>query len=113
MFDYKFVPRSESEAKMVRDIIQEFKFHMHPEISSSGFFYVYPSEFNIEYRYRNGENDNINKISTCVLENMQVDYGSNQAAFNSFDDGMPSEINLRLQFRELEILTKERIDKGY
>jgi hypothetical protein len=48
-----------------------------------------------------------------VLENMQVDYGSNQAAFNSFDDGMPSEINLRLQFRELEILTKERIDKGY
>jgi hypothetical protein len=112
-FEYKFLPRSAAEAKTVRDIIQQFKFHMHPELSSGGMFYIYPSEFNIEYRYKDQENMNINRISTCVLENMQVDYGGQQAGFHTFEDGMPTEIHMRLQFKELEILTKDRIDLGY
>jgi hypothetical protein len=112
-FEYKFVPRSATEALTVRKIIEQFKFHMHPELSAEKFFYIYPSEFNIEYRYKNQENENINKISTCVLENMTVDYGGQQAGFHTFEDGMPTEITMRLQFRELEVLTKERIKAGY
>jgi hypothetical protein len=40
---------------------------------------------------------------------MSVDYGGQ--TWNTFGDGMPTEINLSLEFRELERLTKERIDK--
>lgn len=108
-FDYRFFPRSPSEAQAVRNIIQKFKFHMHPEISSGKLFYIYPSTFDIAYYYQGYENRNLHRISTCVLERMSVDYGGQ--AWNTFGDGMPTEINLSLEFRELERLTKERIDR--
>lgn len=111
-FNYKFLPRTESEAAAVENIIKMFKFHMHPELSARGLFYVYPSEFNIVYYYKGKENSHINKISTCVLKNMNVDYGS-QGGFNTFRNGMPTEINLSLSFLELEVLTKERVVKGF
>lgn len=111
-FEYKFLPRSPEEAKAVQNIIQEFKYHMHPEISAGGYFYIYPSEFDITYMYKGSQNMNIHKISTCVLENMVVDYGG-AGGFHTFGDGMPTEINMRLQFKELEVLTKERIEAGY
>ena len=84
---------------------------MHPEISTGGLFYVYPSTFDIAYYFNGTENSNINKISTCVLEDLAVDYGGQ--GFNTFNDGMPTEVNLSLKFRELEVLTRERIEKGY
>ena len=111
-FNYKFLPRNAKEAQAVELIIRMFKFHMHPELSAGGLFYIYPSEFNIVYYYKGKENPHINKISTCVLTNMQVDYGGGQG-FHSFDDGTPTEINIKLSFRELEILTKERVNIGY
>lgn len=110
-FKYKFLPRSASEAQAVRNIIKEFKLNMHPEISTGGLFYVYPSTFDIAYYFNGTENSNINKISTCVLEDLAVDYGGQ--GFNTFNDGMPTEVNLSLKFRELEVLTRERIEKGY
>lgn len=110
-FDYKFLPRSELESKAVETIINEFKFHMHPELSAGGLFYIYPSEFNIVYYFKDKKNTHMHRISTCVLQNMQVDYGGQQ--FASFNNGAPSEINMRLQFVELEVLTKERIKKGF
>jgi hypothetical protein len=108
-FDYKFYPRSPSEAQAVRNIITKFKFHMHPEVSSGKLFYVYPSTFDIAYYYQGYENTNLHRISTCVLERMSVDYGGQ--SWNTFGDGMPTEINLSLEFRELERLTKERIQE--
>lgn len=111
-FDYKFLPRSAAEAATAQEIIKQFKFHMHPELSEGGLFYIYPSTFDIQYFFRGRENENINKISECVLTSMKVDYGpSGQMA--SFADGHPTEITMSLQFVELEVLTKERIDKGY
>jgi hypothetical protein len=110
-FKYTFLPKSQSEVFNVRRIIDLFKFHMHPELSGDGLFYVYPSEFEMQYYFRGEENTFLHKISTCVLTDMQVDYGT--GTFSSFDDGAPSEIVMSLQFKELELLTKERIIKGY
>jgi hypothetical protein len=111
-FSYTFLPKTKTEVYNVKRIIDLFKFHMHPELSSSGMFYVYPSEFEMVYYFKGKENNFINKISTCVLENMSVSYGS-EDYFTSFRDGEPAEIRLKLSFRELELMTKERIVKGY
>ena len=111
-FDYKFLPRSERERETVQLILRMFRFHMHPELSDGGLFYIYPSEFDIVYYYKGRINPYINKISTCVLQSMNVDYGG-QGQFGSFADGSPTEINLRLNFIELEVLTKERVNVGY
>jgi hypothetical protein len=122
-FNYKFLARTATEAEYISRIITTFKWNMHPELSDGGLFYIYPSEFNIAYYYEDQINPHLNRISTCVLEHMSVDYGGQNgfAAFgtptyNPFSGpaaGMPTEINMSLKFRELETLTKERINIGY
>lgn len=113
-FAYKFAPRNMAELQAVMRIIQKFKYHMHPENDKTKLFLEYPSEFNIEYRYRGSRNQYVNKISTCALTNMEVNYG-NQDAFTSFTDteGAPAEINILLRFTELETLTNDRIGLDY
>lgn len=111
-FEYQFAPRNPQEAATVMNIIYQFKYHMHPEFKdASNFIYVYPSEFDIEYFFGSSQNANINKISSCVLTEMNVNYSPN-GVFTTFPDGTPTQINLTLQFTELEALTKERIAVG-
>lgn len=110
-FTYTFLPKSRAEVYNVRRIIDLFKFHMHPELSKDGLFYVYPSEFEMQYYFKGQENTFMHKISSCVLKGMDVVYGDQY--FASFDDGSPVEIKMTLNFQETELLTKERIVKGY
>ena len=110
-FRYKFMPKDKAESQAVYNIIQTFKEHMHPELSKGGYFYIYPSEFEIVYYYKNQENPYFNRITQCALTDMVVDYGGEQ--FASFADGSPTEINMTLSFRELELLTKDSIRQGY
>ena len=111
-FKYKFLPKNERESLVVLNIINTFKEHMHPQLSAAGYFYIYPSEFEIKYFYNNKENGYFNKIAPCALTDMQVDYGGEQ--FSTFSNGAPTEIDMTLSFRELELLTKESIrTNGY
>jgi hypothetical protein len=110
-FKYKFFPKNKTESDAVFNIINTFKFHMHPEMSESKLFFIYPSEFDISYYYGNVENGYFHKFATCALESMDVNYGGEQ--FSSFRDGSPTEINMSLTFRELEIITKKMITEGY
>jgi hypothetical protein len=111
-FDYQFFPRSPEEAQNVLNIIKTFKFHMHPEFKDdNNFIYIYPSEFDIFY-YNNGvENPNIHRHTSCVLKELSVNYTPN-GAFNTFDNGMPTQINLTMNFQELGLLTKDKISQG-
>lgn len=110
-FKYKFFPKNKKESDDVYNIINTFKVHMHPEMSEGKLFFIYPSEFNISYYFGSEENGYFHKFATCVLENMDVNYGGEQ--FSSFRDGAPTEINMSLTFRELEILTKNMVREGY
>ena len=111
-FEYQFFPRNEPEAKNVLDIIYDFKLHMHPEYKdSNSFLYVYPSEFDIIYYTGGEENSNINRHTSCVLTEMNVNYTPN-GNFATFPNGMPTQINVTLSFRELALMSKELISKG-
>lgn len=112
-FSYQFFPRSKEEAQKVQAIIKTFKLHMHPEFKdASNFLYTYPSEFDIYY-YQNGqENMNIHRHTSCVLTDMSISY-TPMGILSTFEDGMPTQINVQLQFKELALLTKEAIADGY
>ena len=111
-FDYQFFPRNEPEAKNVMKIIQEFKYHMHPEFKdTNNFVYIYPSEFDIYYYQGTQENLNLHRHTSCVLTEMNVNYTPN-GTFNTFENGMPTQINVTLSFRELALLTKDKVKDG-
>lgn len=116
-FEYKFMPKNAFEAYDIANIIYMFKYFQHPEMLEGydQFLYIYPAEFDIEYLYRAGgestENIWLNKISSCVLESMTVNYGQG-GTYQSLASGEPVETNLVLRFRELETLHQGRIANG-
>ena len=119
-FSYTFAPRNLNEANMVMEIVDTFKYHMHPEVSGGDMFLIYPSEFSIGFEILSEdgtgvvENKNLPKISSCALTSVKATYGPD-GMFNTFKatDGIPTEINLELMFTELETLTAVRIAQGF
>jgi hypothetical protein len=108
-FDYKFFPRNSVEARNVLNIIQQFKYHMHPEFKdNNNFVYIYPSEFDIFYYNDGQENLNLHRHTSCVLTDMAINYTPN-GMFSTFPDGMPTQIDVTLNFRELALLTKDKV----
>ena len=67
--------------------------------------------------FRGEENEWLNKISTCVLVNMDVNYTPNQ--YQTFrphknrKGAPPTEIDMKLDFMETEIITKRKINQGF
>jgi hypothetical protein len=110
-FSYQFFPKSRTEARNILNIIRMFRHHMLPEFrSNNDFMYVYPSEFNIKFYSNGDENMYLEKISTCVLKNVNIDYApSGQfSTFKADEHGaMPTQINMSMTFLELTKPTKE------
>jgi len=109
-FEYKFAPRNLTELQATYKIINEFKKNMHPEKDPSGLFLLYPSEFDVEFRYRNSVNQWLHKIKSCALADLRLTFG-NGGTFTAIKgtDGAPSEITMTLVFKELEVLTRDDI----
>ena len=111
-FDYQFFPRDLDEANNVMRIIEEFKYHMHPEFKdNNNFVYIYPSEFDIMYFVNGKENRKLHRHTSCVLTDININYTPN-GMFTTFSNGMPTQINMTLNFRELALLTKDKIKDG-
>ena len=113
VFQYTFVmmPKSEEEAEMVKGIVQEFKVHMLPSktISESVRRLNIPNTFDIEYYYNGSLNQNLHRISECVLESMNVSYGGDR--YKAYEGGKPVVTNLTLNFKELDLITREKAEQ--
>ena len=111
------MPRSKEEADQIAEIIFAFKFHMLPELGegSKGRNLKVPSTFDIQYMYVNQENNYLHKISTCYLSNMDVTYGgSKYTTYEGNADGAPPvETAIKLTFKEIELITRERVEEGF
>lgn len=109
-FDYLVFPRTPQESADLRTFIQRLRFHSAPE--NKGFFLIPPSTFDIEFFFGGGANANIEKIYTCVLESIDVDYTAT-GQWTTYIDGMPIGVRLSLQFKEIVYLTKENYASEY
>ena len=119
-YTWKFAPKSVKEVEEVEKIIKLFKFHMLPELPVDevfGRYYVVPSEFDLFYMFRGDENSWMNKIQTCVLANMEINYTPNQ--YSTFrpiqgrNGAPPTEIDMKLDFQETKIITKREVKEGF
>ena len=121
-YTFKMIPKSEEEANEIKNIVDAFKINMLPEGMSvddkSGFTgkrLKIPNTFDIKYMYVGKENEYLHKISTCVLESMSLSYGGDR--FKAFDGNSrgapPVETTMTLNFKEMELITKQRAQEGF
>ncbi len=119
--DFMFYPRSEQEAYEAYKIIELFNYHSAPEVKTgeAGFFMYPPSMFDIQFMYAGKENQNLPKMSSCVLTRVDVDYAPNGFATYEVPDfekapslggtGTPIATRMTLHFKETQIQSKHTI----
>jgi len=117
-YSFRMLPRTRSEVATIKNIISMFKINMLPQLqgsNSTSRTFVVPSTFDIEYMFQGKENSYLNKVSTCVLTQMDVKYGGDRfQTFKEDNSGAPpTEVELTLNFQELELITAERAAAGY
>lgn len=132
-FQFKFLPKSQDEAREVEKIIKHFRVHSYPEIISLGPVaagYKFPSLFRISVYVENtesitstGENGEEvvesvtkrkrvgNRMKDCYLRSITTNYNPSSMTFHS--DGRPVEIDLSLNFAEEVPLSRKDIEAGY
>lgn len=119
-FEFRLIPRNKSELETIHKIIKLFKFHSLPERVSEqkiGRHLIFPGEFDIQYMYKGKESQWYPFVSGCVLESVEVSYGAGGESQHIMTEDMetpaPIEYNLKLQFVETEIMTKEKVVEGF
>ena len=117
-YTFKMIPKNSREADEIRKIVFAFKSNMLPEMLNGRDrdTMTVPNTFNIQYMYKGKENDYVHRISECFLDNVGVTYGGDR--YKTFephaDDGAPPvETAITLSFKEIEIITRERVFEGY
>ena len=120
-FSFKMMPKSEGEAVNVRKIAEMFRFYMSPsfagDMNTSRVFNV-PATFEIQFCYAMGQpNGYLHKIGECVLTSCNITYGGERVQFyRPSADGKgapPVETQIDLTFKELEIMTREKVAMGH
>ena len=118
-YDFKMIPKSEEEAKEIREIVKTFKINMLPEYLGddvAGRSLTIPNTFDIEYIWNGAENRFLHKIATCFLESMNVKYGGDRyKTYQGIDgDGAPPiETNISLTFKEIDLITRDKVEEGF
>ena len=117
-YTFKMIPKNSREAEEIRKIVFAFKANMLPEMleGRNRDTMTVPNTFNIQYMYKGKENDYVHRVSECFLDNVSVTYGGDR--YKTFephaDDGAPPvETSISLSFKEIEIITRERVFEGY
>lgn len=110
-FNFKLIPRTESEGKTVRKIIRVFKQYMAVQRSAGNLFLEAPCIFKIRYirgvdrfnKEKDLDHPAMNRIKTCALRNFSVNY-TPAGSYMTYSDpaGTMSSYDLTMSFTELD-----------
>ena len=140
-YEFTFIPKSEQEAQIVEEIVYAFKKNMMPsyvdsvggtimghkiEAKLNGKIMRTPNIFDIEYHHKGKRNPFLNRVSSSYLTSVDVEYGSDRyktyeptstndrKGYEGGGDGPPPQkTTISLQFREIEMMSQERIEAGF
>ena len=110
---FQFAASSKEEVENIDKIIKTLRYHAcYDYVDEMSFIMVYPSDFDVMYFHGKMENKYIPKHTSCVLTNISTNFSPN-SLFATFDGGAPIMVTLTLQFKELAVISKNEIKKGY
>ena len=106
-FRFRFIPDSEAESQAAEKIVEFFRKGMYPAAAGQ-FSFNFPDAFQIQIRNMSG----LPKLPEVYLESCGVTYNPNSMSY--FKQGnRPVEINLSLEFKEMQPITRENVIEGY
>ncbi len=113
---YKLIAKNLPETGAIKALINDIEYHMHPSLHAGTLLFKYPSEFEIRFVINSAtkESPYMFRLYRCILENLTINYGGNGnlALFKKSDGssyGAPVEIEIDMDFKETNIMTKELI----
>ena len=74
-------------------------------------FFVPPSTFDLDFLFNGRVNKNVNKVAESVIESIDVNYAPNGWA--AHDNGAPVQTILTMNFKEIELIDKDKVKAGY
>ena len=118
-FQFKMIPESQQEAAIAQQIVKHFRRNMYPstfpvninDAVSADLGYQFPNLFQINFKYKGGENLRIPRMQLCYLRNVSTTVNPTGGTFRR--DGQPNEIDLTLSFVEYRTLNKKDIKDGF
>jgi hypothetical protein len=111
---FTFTPYSKQESETVAAIIKMFKTYAAPRLlegAGAGMFFIPPSTFTPTFKFNGQTNKKINQVTESVITSIDVDYAPQ--GFSTHTDGAPVQTTLTIQFRELELITAQKVEQGY
>lgn len=111
VFSWKLIPRNPEEARIINAIIQNFKYHMLPDIANNtaGTILNYPNMVQISFY---GLDNYLYRFKPCVIENIQMNYAPSSTGVSFFkgSQNVPTEIDFQISLLEIEYWTKLDFD---
>jgi hypothetical protein len=102
-FSWKFIPNSLQESEILRNLIEVFRYHSLPGISSAGaVFFSYPEILEINFR---PSDEYLYKFKPCVVKSITTNFAPNSPSFVK-SSGAPTAIEFKIELQEIEIMTK-------
>ena len=110
-YSFRFTPREEAEARVVRSIIKMFKRAMAPRRKGGQLFLESPHVFKLKYYMGGREHPFLNKIKTCALQNFTAQYAPD-GSYMTYDDGSMTSYTINMTFGELNPIYENDIDES-
>jgi hypothetical protein len=110
---FTFTPYSREEAREVRNIIKLFRQYAAPRLQkgTGGMFFIPPGTFDLKFLFNGQENRNITKVGESVITSIDVNYAPN--GWSAHSDGAPVQTTLTMSFKEIQLVDRTQIEKGY
>jgi hypothetical protein len=110
---FTFTPYSREEARIVAEIIKQFRMYASPQIKkgAAGMFFIPPGTFEMEFLYNGVKNRTISQVGESVITSIDVNYAPN--GWSAHSDGSPVQTTLTMQFKELQLVDRTKISQGF
>ena len=113
--NFSLKPLSQQDQQAIFNIVKFLKLGQAPTLLDTGGIgrlYELPLFFKIKYMGRSGELTHMNKIGFCALQGLNVKYGGDR--FQTFaEDDAPVQTDISMSFREVQLINKDQLKKGY
>lgn len=119
-FDVTFSPRTPDEAKVVKNIIRNFKQSMSARknaqyddptggASKGKYLLAAPSLFLLRYLKNGEDHPFLNCFKPCALTSLNVNY-TGSGTYSTYGDSTPTNIQMRMVFKEINPIYAEDYD---